>query len=311
MMKRSPGACKQPMALAIGCLLGCLQLVAICPSSLLSGAESATLPAAVLLPAATRDAAHADYKLYPGDLLKMSVFDHPDLSVELRIPVSGAITVPLIGRVDGLVGRTMSDFGAEITKRLEADYLQQAVVTLTVTDFGPRLAYVLGSVRTPTSVKLNAYADVSALQAISEAGGFAADGNRAAAIVLREDLSTGQLSALPVPASDRPEDIRRDVVLVPRDIVLVPRLDRAYVMGRVLKPGAIDIPSEERISLTKAISLAGGFDKYARQTDVQLIREGRRLAEVNVQALLNGDAPGAEDPVLKPGDTVYIPEARF
>lgn len=299
MLQRLLGAWAQQMAFAI-----CFVCLSIAFPSVAFGAET---PPMVRTGPSTR----TDYQLYPGDLLKMSVFDHPDLSVELRIPVSGAITVPLIGRVDGLVGRTMSDFGAEITRRLESDYLQQAVVTLTVTDFGPRLAYVLGSVRTPTSVKLNAYADVSALQAISEAGGFAPDGNRASAIVLREDLTTGQMSALPVPASDRPEDIRKDVVLVPRDIVLVPRLDRAYVMGRVLKPGAIDIPSEERISLTKAISLAGGFDKYARQTDVQLIREGRRLSEVNVQALLNGDSPGAEDPILKPGDTVYIPEARF
>lgn len=303
-LRRHLSAFAQPMALAIGCLLWCGQLTAY-------SVEPAAVSPTVALPAANGEAIRTDYKLYPGDLLKMSVFDHPDLSVELRIPVSGAITVPLIGRVDGLVGRTMSDFGGEITRRLEADYLQQAVVTLTVTDFGPRLAYVLGSVRTPTSVKLNAYGDVSALQAISEAGGFASDGNRAAAIVLREDVRTGQLSALPVPASDRPEDIRRDVVLVPRDIVLVPRLDRAYVMGRVLKPGAIDMPSEERISLTKAISLAGGFDKYAKQSEVQLIREGRRLTEVNVQALLNGDSPGVEDPILRPGDTVYIPEARF
>ena len=301
---RSLSARTQPMAYAIGCLLGCLLLLAGGPAR---GAETQS----VALPGATGEAAHTDYKLYPGDLLTMSVFDHPDLSIELRIPVSGAITVPLIGRIDKLVGRSIADFGSEITRRLEADYLQQAVVTLTVTEFGPRLAYVLGSVRTPTSVKLSAYADVSALQAISEAGGFAPDGNRAASIVLREDPISGVLSALPVPASDRPEDIRRDVVLVPRDIVLVPRLDRAYVMGRVLKPGAIDMPSEERISLTKAISLAGGFDKYAKQSEVQLIRDGRRLVEVDVQRLLNGDSPGVEDPVLKPGDTVYIPEARF
>ena len=60
----------------------------------------------------------------------------------------------------------------------------------------------------------------------------------------------------------------------------------------------------------KAISIAGGFDKYAKEAEVQLIRAGQKVRSVDVRGILDGSA-GVEDLPLKPGDTVFIPEGRF
>ena len=65
---------------------------------------SAEMPAAVAVDpvsnAATApivDNKLSDYRIYPGDLLVVSVFDHPDLSLEVRVPGDGRLAYPLIG----------------------------------------------------------------------------------------------------------------------------------------------------------------------------------------------------------------------
>lgn len=249
------------------------------------------------------------YRLYPGDLLSIQVFDHPDLTCQVRIPASGGTAFPLLGDVGVLAGRPVAEVQGELSRRLERDYLQQAVVTVTITEFGPRFAYVLGSVKKPDAVPLHPLRPLTAMQAIAQAGGFEDDANRAGAQVVRDDpaLPSRKL-ALPVPATDQIASLAADVALHPGDVVIVPRLDRVYVIGKVTKPGAINLPSQEVLTVSKAISLAGGFDRFAVQDGVQLVRTGAVTA-IDVKGILSGKK--LEDPVLRQGDTVYVPEARF
>src|SRR6267378_974403 len=53
----------------------------------------ATLTATVIRPAF----AEHEYLLVPGDILKISVFKNPDLSVDARVAEAGSIAYPLIG----------------------------------------------------------------------------------------------------------------------------------------------------------------------------------------------------------------------
>ena len=41
-----------------------------------------------------------DYPLGPGDVLRIQVFQNPDLTTETRVSENGAITFPLIGAVE-------------------------------------------------------------------------------------------------------------------------------------------------------------------------------------------------------------------
>ncbi len=264
-------------------------------------------PAAATVAATTATA--PDYRLFPGDLLRIEVFDNPDLASQLRVPATGSSSFPLIGDIGVLAGRPLAEFGAELRTRLESRYLRQAIVTITVVEFGPRFAYVMGSVREPDAIALNPLRTVTAMQAVAQAGGFLDDADRTNAQVLRDDpaVPAGKI-ALPVPAGDAAGDLARDVALEPGDVIIVPRLDRVYVIGKVQKPGALNLPSREQLTVSKAISLSGGFDKFARQDAVQLVRSGV-VTTVDVRALLSGDK--AADPVLRPGDTVYVQETRF
>lgn len=248
----------------------------------------------------------AGYHLYPGDLLHIQVFDNPDLETEIRVPDSGTISYPLIGAVQNLVGRTVEDFSNEVARRLMSGYLRQAVVTVTVKEYGKRTATVMGSVNKPGQVELDPLRVTTAMQAIGAAGDFTDDANRAGSLVMRDN---GRV-ALPVPHGTKPEDLAQDIVLEPGDIIIVPRLDRVFILGQVTKPGAVNLPSQEPLTVSKAVSLAGGFDKYAKKEHVQLIRAGQKVTDVDVAKILNGDTH-TNDPILQAGDTVYVPESRF
>ena len=252
-----------------------------------------------------------DYVLYPGDLVKIEVFDNTDLTTNIRVPAEGIITFPLIGEVKNLVGQSIAQFTHEIAHRLESGYLKQAVVTATVTDFGPRAVYVMGSVSKPSNIQLSPFSELTAMQAIGQAGGFLEDANRIGSQVIRDDpINSGHKISLQVPNSDRADSLVSDIILHPNDIIIVPRLDRVYIIGQVGKPGAVNLPSQEILSVSKAISLAGGFSQFAKESDVQLMRAGKRVQVVDVRAVLTGDNK-ASDPILQPGDTVYVPESRF
>jgi polysaccharide export outer membrane protein len=245
--------------------------------------------------------------LAPGDLVAITVYDHPDLTTTLRVPAAGALDLPLIGAVDGVAGRTPDDLADEVRRRLADGYVRDPHVAATVTVYAPRNAYVLGAVARPAAVALDPFATTGALQAVAASGGFAADADRAAAQVVRDDGRGGK-TALRLPA-DEAAALVGDVALEPGDLVIVPRLDRAFVTGQVAHPGPIELPSDEPLTVSKAISLAGGFDRFAKQATVQLIRPGQAARTIDVRAILSGKRQ--DDAVLKPGDLVFVPESRF
>jgi polysaccharide biosynthesis/export protein len=252
----------------------------------------------------------SEYRLFPGDLLEVAVFDHPDLHRSIRVPNAGPISFPLIGDVNDIRGRSIADFSAELTRRLEARYLRRAPISITIHDYGPRFAYIMGSVVTPSSMPLDPFSNITAMQAISFSHGFLEDADRAASQVVREDPDKpGQKLALPIPAFDNAEAMAGDVVLQHGDIIIVPKRDRIYVFGQVNEPGAFSLPNQP-LTVSKAISLGAGFGKYARKNAVQLIRVGQKVRVIDVSGILGGDLK-EEDPLLRPGDTVFVPETRY
>ncbi len=241
--------------------------------------------------------------LLPGDLLHVEVYENADLTSDIRVPVEGTVPFPLIGQIAVLPGTSCELFARQLQERLESRYLTRALVTVTVTEYGARRIYVMGGVAKPGALTLNAATPASAIRALGEAGGLSEDADRRSIVVVRED-GRGGSTALPVQI-DGAQPL--DVALQPNDLVLVSRLDRIYVTGQVKLPGSVP-SSRENLTVARAISLVGGFDKYARMSQVQLLRAGQPVRVVDVVAILAGDG---EDPALLPGDMINVPERRF
>jgi polysaccharide export outer membrane protein len=108
-----------------------------------------------------------DYRLGVGDKVKVTVYGHPELSGELSVNGSGAITMPLIAEVDAL-GLNTYQLARRITDRLRPDYLVNPRVTIELMSYRPY--YIMGEVKRSGSYP---YVEgMTVLNAIALAGGY-------------------------------------------------------------------------------------------------------------------------------------------
>lgn len=109
----------------------------------------------------------ADYRLGPGDELRITVFGEDDLSGEYVVNPQGRITFPLVGEVDA-GGKTFAELNTALTEALQRDYLRQPNIAIDVVNYRP--FYILGEVRTPGTYAYSA--NLTVLNAVATAQGF-------------------------------------------------------------------------------------------------------------------------------------------
>ena len=131
-----------------------------------------------------------DYLLQPSDMLKVQVFQEPDLERDVRISRNYTVTLPLIGTVN-LKGKTARGAEKLITSLYQDDFLVSPQVNLTVIEYSPHLVNVLGAVNAPSSVPIPPEMKLTLLDAISRCGGFSRLANRTRIVVTRT-FSDGQ-----------------------------------------------------------------------------------------------------------------------
>ena len=140
----------------------------------------APLPAAArpLEPAAAIDGdkapkpdgpAEQEYRLGPGDKLRVEVYKDPQLSQTAQIRPDGKITLPLVGDLEA-TGRTPLELRDSITRQLK-EYMTNPVVTVIVVEASAATAYVMGEVNHPGAVTLQG-GPLTVLQALAIAGGL-------------------------------------------------------------------------------------------------------------------------------------------
>lgn len=107
------------------------------------------------------------YRLGAGDLISINVYDEPDLSLEVRIGLSGQISYPLLGDVvvSGLTPKLLEE---KLTVGLLGPYLVAPSVNVSINEYRP--FYVIGEVKKPGSYPFHPGLTVD--KAISISGGF-------------------------------------------------------------------------------------------------------------------------------------------
>jgi len=129
-------------------------------------------------------AAPNDYRIGPGDLLKVEVFGAPDLNRSVRVNASGQISLPLIGAIK-TGGLTAEQLAADIAARLAKDYLQNPQVTIFIEEFTSQRVTVTGAVKTPNVFPLKG--KTTLLQVVSQAGGPTSVAGLGSVKVLRQE----------------------------------------------------------------------------------------------------------------------------
>ncbi len=123
----------------------------------------------------TAGLAHAapqgEYVLGSGDIIKIQVYQNPDLSLETRILEGGGFSYPLLGTVK-VAGLTVSQAEKKLADALrDGNFLKQPQVSVLVTQIRGNLVSVLGLVGRPGRYPLD-QANIKLSEIIAQAGGM-------------------------------------------------------------------------------------------------------------------------------------------
>jgi len=110
----------------------------------------------------------AEYKIGPGDVLRISVWKEEGMELETLVKPDGGITFPLAGEIKAS-GLTTPELTTRIEDKLKR-FIPNPVVTVSVLQTVSNKIYVVGKVNRPGEYQATRYMDV--LQALSIAGGL-------------------------------------------------------------------------------------------------------------------------------------------
>lgn len=257
------------------------------------------------------------YRVGPGDVLEVRVWQEPDLSGRFPVEVRGHYLAPLLGEFP-VAGKTVQEIRQQLIEAYGADYLVNPVVTVNVAEYRSHKVFLLGRVGQPGTYYLKE--DPSFLRVLLEAGGPSGL-NAGVATVLRFDKSGGgQLKHLRVNLHDLfvSGDLTQDIDLQAQDIVFVSAAgadtdligDQVFVVGEVKSPGKYRW--YEGYTALNAVLDAGGLTDFASGNRARLIRgqgEDREIIRLELGELLEGQLE--KNVTLMPGDLISVPESFF
>lgn len=131
-----------------------------------------------------QEGTNPNYVIQSSDVLRISVFQEPDLTQEFRVSQDGRFHFPLIGSVV-LKGKTVKDAEELLRDLYDRDYLVNPQINLLIIEYSQRRVNVLGAVNTPGAVVFPPEEEMDLVDAISRAGGFNRLANKKGVILTR------------------------------------------------------------------------------------------------------------------------------
>jgi polysaccharide biosynthesis/export protein len=250
------------------------------------------------MPALAQDKS-SDYPLGPGDLIRIQVFQNPDLLLETRVSESGIVTYPLVGVVK-IGGLTLGAAEKQIAKQLmDGGFVRQPQVNITLLANHSNQVAVLGQVNRPGRFPLDNLT-MRLTEMLATAGGIAPTGADSVIIVgnrngkpFRKEVDIAGLFLN--------NNLADDIVLAGGDAVYVHRAPVFYIYGEAQRPGAYRI--ERNMTIQQALAQGGGPTLRGSESRLRL---NRQKPDGTVQEI----SPRATD-LVQADDVIYVRESIF
>jgi polysaccharide biosynthesis/export protein len=158
----------------------------------------------------------ASYKIGPQDALRVDVWKETEISRSVPVRPDGKISLPLLNDVQA-AGLTAMELANTITEGLKK-FINNPQVTVSVAEINSRRVYVTGEVTRPGAYPL--LPNMTALQALTSAGGFTQFSNPKKIYVLRNE--SGKQVKHPFNYKSVLDGKQDDIPLLPGDTIVVP-----------------------------------------------------------------------------------------
>jgi polysaccharide export outer membrane protein len=255
------------------------------------------------------------YRIGPGDVLDVRVFNRPQLSREaVRVDNRGMIRMPMIESDIRAGCHTESELAAEVAA-LYLRYQRHPHVDVFVKDYSSKPVAVIGAVEKPGQFQLQRR--VRLLELLSLAGGPAERAGQRLLVAHSSEMSPCDSARNVSTGGFESYDLNNTLKAAAEsnpyvqsgDIITLPEAQQVFVVGNVFHPTSI--PLKESITVSQAVAMAGGTMPDARKNNIRILRQSpNNTAKIEIIVDLNAISKRkADDVALQANDIVEVPTA--
>src|SRR2546421_1363564 len=267
--------------------------------------------------ATTTGQASERYRIGPGDVLEVRVYNRPQLSREaVRVEGNGMIRMPLVDGDIQAACKTEGELAKEISTRY-ARYYRNLPVDVFIREYHAREVALIGAVNEQGRYQMQRR--LRLLELLTFAKGPSDKAGQTINIVRAPRVDTCATEAASQSNEGGFISLRLNDTLLgepnanpyiePGDIVTIPEAEQVYVVGNVYAPKSL--PLRETLTVSRAIAMAGGPLRDSKTDRVHIVRHssvagGQSEIYVNLTAIARKKE---DDLVLQANDIVEVPES--
>lgn len=263
-------------------------------------------------------------KIGPEDTISIYALGAEEISKNWRVGVSGDIILPMLGPIKA-AGLSTEELEATLAGKLK-QYIKEPHVSVFIAEFRSQPVTVVGAVNKPGTLQMEGAKTL--FDVLIRAGGPKDAGPQ---VTITRSLSVGPIS---FPGAHPSPDGKYSVVdlelaevmegrgaaanltVFPLDVIAVTEKKQPkviHISGEVSRPGAVELVTQESVSLMKVLALAGGLTSLASPKRTMIIHvneQGKQTSQgiIDLDKTMKGKAKDVE---LVAGDIVIIPSNKM